>query len=195
MDLLILFGPPASGKMTVGRSLCARTRYRLFHNHMTIEPLLGLFEFGHPSFNRLSGSFRGQILAECLAQDAFDLVFTFVWAVDLPSERRYLQAMADQVAASGGTTRYAELVCDLDERLQRNRTPERLDAKRSKRDLARSEANLLDLQRDHRMTSRPGELDDLEYYVRVENGALSADAAAQRIIDAFDLPVLPVPRR
>jgi hypothetical protein len=171
MDLLILFGPPASGKMTVGRSLCARTRYRLFHNHMTIEPLLGLFEFGHPSFNRLSGSFRGQILAECLAQDAFDLVFTFVWAVDLPSE------------------------CDLDERLQRNRTPERLDAKRSKRDLARSEANLLDLQRDHRMTSRPGELDDLEYYVRVENGALSADAAAQRIIDAFDLPVLPVPRR
>lgn len=40
MDLLILFGPAASGKMSVGCRIAERTRYRLFHNHMTIEPLL-----------------------------------------------------------------------------------------------------------------------------------------------------------
>jgi shikimate kinase len=69
MDLLVLFGPPAAGKMTVGRALVARSRYRLFHNHMTIEPLLGLFAFDDPAFQQLRACFRRQILEACLAQD------------------------------------------------------------------------------------------------------------------------------
>ena len=56
MDMLILFGPAASGKMSVGRRIAERTRYRLFHNHMTIEPLLGLWDFSHPAFKRISGA-------------------------------------------------------------------------------------------------------------------------------------------
>ena len=58
MHLVVLFGPPAVGKMTVGHELCRLTGYRLFHNHLTIEPFLGIFEFGSPSFARLSSEFR-----------------------------------------------------------------------------------------------------------------------------------------
>ena len=43
--LVIIFGPPAVGKMTVGSELAKLTGLKLFHNHMTIEPLLELFEF------------------------------------------------------------------------------------------------------------------------------------------------------
>jgi len=35
MQLVIIFGPPAVGKMTVGRALAERTGFKLFHNHMT----------------------------------------------------------------------------------------------------------------------------------------------------------------
>jgi len=174
--------------MTVGRAICERTRYRLFHNHMTIEPLLGLFAFGHPAFGRLTSGFRRQILAECLAQDDFDLIFTFVWGVDLPGDRAFLEEMAQKVATSGGTTRYAELVCDMSERLVRNRTPERLDHKRSKRDVDWSESNLRDMEAKYRMQSRPGELDDqLDHYVRLENTMLSPEDTASAIISTFSL--------
>lgn len=48
--LLILFGPPAVGKMTVGKELSALTGMKLFHNHMTIELVLPFFEFGTPPY-------------------------------------------------------------------------------------------------------------------------------------------------
>ena len=40
MHLVCIFGPPAVGKMTVGRELSRQTGSKLLHNHMTIEPVL-----------------------------------------------------------------------------------------------------------------------------------------------------------
>jgi hypothetical protein len=189
MDLIVLFGPPASGKMAVGRELAARTRYRLFHNHMTIEPLLGLFHFGHPAFNRLSGGFRRQILHECLAADEFDLVFTFVWALDDDRDEAFLRSLAHPVEQAGGTVRYVELVCSQTERLRRNRTPLRLDMKRTKRDVDWSDDNLRKMDVDYRTTSRPGEMARrVAHYLRVDNEHVTASTAAERIATAFALP-------
>jgi hypothetical protein len=33
MRLLLIIGPPAVGKMTVGREIAAHSDFRLFHNH------------------------------------------------------------------------------------------------------------------------------------------------------------------
>ena len=46
MKLLLIIGPPAVGKMTVGREIAARSGFRLFHNHHTIEPLVEVFGYG-----------------------------------------------------------------------------------------------------------------------------------------------------
>ena len=46
--IVVIFGPPAVGKMTVGREVARLTGYKLFHNHMTVEPVLEVFEFGSP---------------------------------------------------------------------------------------------------------------------------------------------------
>ena len=43
MKLVFLFGNAAVGKMTVGQELMKITDLRLFHNHMTIEPVLEVF--------------------------------------------------------------------------------------------------------------------------------------------------------
>ena len=189
MDLLVVFGPPASGKMTVGQAIVARSRYRLFHNHMTIEPLLGLFAFTSPAFQRLVDGFRLAILDECLRQDEFDLVFTYVWALDEDGDARFVADLDRRVTEAGGTTRYVELVCPQPERLARNRTPGRLDAKRSKRDLAWSDGNLRTIDANHRTTSRPGEMASrVDHYLRVENADLPADDAAARIVEHWRLP-------
>lgn len=43
MKLIILLGPHAVGKMTVGQALSRITGLKLFHNHMTIELLARFF--------------------------------------------------------------------------------------------------------------------------------------------------------
>lgn len=37
MKLVLIFGPQAVGKMTVGQELAKITGLKLFHNHMTID--------------------------------------------------------------------------------------------------------------------------------------------------------------
>jgi shikimate kinase len=54
MKLVILFGPPAVGKMTVGQELANLTGFRLFHNHMTIELTLNFFAFNTKEFAHLN---------------------------------------------------------------------------------------------------------------------------------------------
>ena len=47
MKLVLIVGNGAVGKMTVGQELMKLTGLRLFHNHMTIEPVLEIFGTFH----------------------------------------------------------------------------------------------------------------------------------------------------
>ena len=42
---MILFGPQAVGKMTVGQELAKLIEYKLFYNHMTIEMVRLIFDY------------------------------------------------------------------------------------------------------------------------------------------------------
>ena len=53
MNLVFLYGPPATGKYTVGRELAARTGYRFFHNHLVVDTALSVYDFGTPGFVEL----------------------------------------------------------------------------------------------------------------------------------------------
>lgn len=54
MKLIFLIGNAAVGKMTVGQELMKITGLRLFHNHMTIEPVIEIFgDFNVTAINRL----------------------------------------------------------------------------------------------------------------------------------------------
>ena len=43
MKLVFILGDAAVGKMTVGQELMKISDFRLFHNHMMIEPVLEIF--------------------------------------------------------------------------------------------------------------------------------------------------------
>ena len=191
MHFVFVFGPPAVGKMTVGRALAARTGYKLLHNHMTVEPVLEIFEFGSPPFGRLVSEFRRRVVEEALAADLDGLVFTMVWGLELDEDRALVSSYVDLVHAAGGRVSFVELYADLGERLERNRTELRLAEKRSKRDLEFSHGNVLALERYVMNTGGPrtvGE-DVLEgrEHLRVDNTALSADEVADRVVHALGL--------
>ncbi len=103
MNLLIIFGPPAVGKMTVGLELQTLTGMRLFHNHMTIDLVLNFFDFGHPQFKTLVGEFRRRIFEEVAISDLAGLIFTYVWALDHESDKAFIEQSCDIFRARGAT--------------------------------------------------------------------------------------------
>jgi AAA domain len=183
--LLVIFGPPAVGKMTVGRALCARSVFRLFHNHMTIEPLAETFGHGTPQFNRLNAEFRRRVFEEAAAAD-LDLVFTYVWALD---DREELPGLRAWVAMFHGDVAFVELRSDLGTRLQRNRTEGRLADKRSKRDLDWSDENLRSLEHHQFASTTPSPADELlnAYpHLVIDNTDLTPDETATQVLQWLD---------
>ena len=186
MRLLLILGPPAVGKMTVGRAIAARSSYRLFHNHHTIELLLDVFDYGTQAFSTLNGEFRLRVVEEA-ASSGTDLIFTVVMSMDLVEDAEFLERFAAPYAAAGEVA-VVELVAGLDTRLARNRTERRLDEKRSKRDLEWSDGNVRAMETEHRMTSEPGRDAPVERllarwpHLMINNTNLSADETAERIL-------------
>ena len=176
MHFLLIFGPPAVGKMSVGRSIERATGIRLFHNHMSIEPVLNFFPFGTPSFVRLVDGFRQRVFEEVAASDLPGLSFTFVWNLDSESDTRFAAAACELFRSRGAEIALVELKADLEERLVRNRTPERLQEKASKRNLEQSQANLLDLERYRLNTAGDAPL-AYPHHVFDTNGRTSQEVA------------------
>lgn len=186
MTFILLFGPPASGKMTVGRELARATGYKLLHNHMTLELVNHFFDFMTPPFIRLDTKIRMAIFEEVAQSELPGLIFTLVWALDLKEDHTYVRRITDLFVAKGARICFVELQAALEVRKERNRHPDRLEAKPSKRDLAFSEKNLLEFERDFRMNTLEGEI--LPYpHLCIDNSKLSPEAVARRIRDHFGL--------
>jgi hypothetical protein len=184
MTLVFVFGPPAVGKMTVGRALADAGGFRLFHNHHIIEPLLDVFAFESPQFQGLMSEFRQRVLEEAAAADV-DLVFTLVWALDLPEDvvavRRHLAPFVD----AGRRVVMVELAAGLETRLARNRTPYRLAEKKSKRDLEWSDDNVRGLERIQMNTDVPSPADEViaEFpHLRIDNTDRSPEEVAAMVL-------------
>ena len=95
MKLIIISGPPAVGKMTVGQELAIKLDFKLFHNHMSIELVNQFFDFGTESFRRLDDSIRFAVFQEIAKSDIKGLIFTMVWDYDDPGDEKYIDKIID----------------------------------------------------------------------------------------------------
>ena len=159
------------------------TDMRLFHNHMTIEPVLEVFGYWH---GQVISRLRDVIFEEFAASDGYGLIFTYMMAFDVPSEWEKMARIADLFRSHGAEIYYAELVAPQEVRLQRNATENRLKHKPSKRDQEVSKHRLLMDDERHRFTSLDGEI-PFENYIKIDNTDLSAAEAAAIIKARFAL--------
>ena len=182
MKLVFIIGSGAVGKMTVGQELMKQTGLRLFHNHMTIEPVIEIFgRYDGPTVNEL----REVIFRHFAASDCEGMIFTYMWAFDLQADWDYVEHVKSIFAPYGTTFYCVELTAPQEVRLQRNATANRLAHKASKTDIAFSE-RLIRMEDDHRLVSLPGEV-PFENYLRIDNTDLSPAAAAAMIRERFGL--------
>lgn len=186
MKLVMIIGPQAVGKMTVGQELEKITGLKLFHNHMTIELVSPFFSYGSEAGKRLVHSFRMQIFEEVAKSDLEGLIFTWIWAFDIKKDEEYYDKIKDIFVKEGGEVYLIELEADLEERVRRNETENRLNNKPTKRNVEWSKKQLLKDVEKHRLNSLPGEIKE-KNYLKINNTDLSAEEVARMIKEKFEL--------
>lgn len=183
MKLLFIIGDAAVGKMTVGQELMKITELRLFHNHMTIEPVIEIF--GRYDGKTIS-EIREVIFKNYAASDNYGMIFTLMMDFDLPSEWEYLDHVKGIFEPYGTDFYYVELIAPQEIRLKRNISENRLKNKASKRDIETSNQRLIHDDKNHRCVSYEGEI-NFDNYLRIENSDKAPDEVAQMIKEAFKL--------
>ena len=186
MKFITIIGPQAVGKMTVGQELEKLTGLKLFHNHMTIELISKFFDYGFNQGKKLVHSFRMQIFEEVAKSDLEGLIFTYVWAFNMKEDEEYYNKIKDIFLKERAQVYLVELEADLEERVKRNETENRLRNKPTKRNIEWSKKNLLKDVERYRLNSFPGEIKE-KNYLRIDNTNLSAQEVAKIIKEKFNL--------
>lgn len=186
MELIVIMGPQAVGKMTVGREVEKLVDAKLLYNHETIDLYANFLGYGKETF-RLSNETRFNLF-RAFVQNEYNIVngiiFTVVVGFDLEEDRVFLKEISDIFTDAGGKVYLIELEADLETRLERNVGESRLQAKPSKRNLEFSRNELLASHEKHRLNSLPGEVAEIvpkAHYLRINNCELEADETAKRI--------------
>ena len=124
MKLIFIYGLPASGKLTVAQELAALTGYRLFHNHLVVDCLLSVFEFGSAPFVRLREEIWLSVFDQACRNHLPALIFTF--APEPTVRPQFIDEALGVIRKSGGEVDFVELICPLAELKLRMENPSRL---------------------------------------------------------------------
>lgn len=169
----------------MGHELEKITDLKLFHNHMTIELLAPYFGFSREMW-RLVNKFRQDIFKAAAASDMYGMIFTYVWGFDLQDDWDYIDTICKIFEDKDGEVFFVELEADFEERIERNKTPHRLQHKPTKRNIIRSEQDLKRTMEQHRLNSLDGEIKK-ENYIRINNTKVTAREVAEIIKNRFSL--------
>ena len=181
MKLVLIFGNAAVGKMTVGQELMKITDLRLFHNHVTIEPVLEVF--GNFNINVIK-RLRDVFFEEFAKSDLYGMIFTYMFDFDDQDEWDYIRHVTD--IFSDAEVYYVELTAPQKIRLERNRSENRLKHKPSKRNIELSDMLLINSDNKYRFESYEGEV-PFENYIKLDTSERSAAETAKIIKEQFRL--------
>lgn len=188
MDLILIVGPQAVGKMTVGHALEKKIEASLLFNHETIDLFAKFLGYTSETF-RLSDQVRGDLFEAFVKHPATNvtkgIIMTVVIGFDLETDWAVLKQWTSHFLDADGAVYFIELEADLDERLKRNTSDFRLEMKPSKRDTVFSKNELIRSMEQHRLISYEGEVPERlpeVNYLRINNSNLSPEDTAASIV-------------
>lgn len=98
MKLVMLYGPPAVGKLSVAQALAARTGFRVLHNHLLMNLGHALFDWGTETSRVFTRHLREVSLEAARKADLSGIILTFVYARDRDA---YILGLCDWAESQG----------------------------------------------------------------------------------------------
>jgi len=123
VKLIFLHGLPGVGKLTVGRELAELTGFRIFHNHLVVDLVGSVFEFGSPPFVELREKVWLEVFAQAVSAGLDGLIFTF--AFDRTVRSNFIKKTREVIESDGGEVLFVELKCSVEELEKRIEHPSR----------------------------------------------------------------------
>jgi hypothetical protein len=117
MKLIIIYGPPASGKLSVAKELAKITGYKLFHNHLTSDLAGTIFERRTEPYTNLVNKWRLEMLEAAAKYKVSGVIFTFVYSHKI--DDAYIRKLIGLVEKHKGKVLLVNLLCENKELLKR----------------------------------------------------------------------------
>lgn len=117
MDLIFIYGPPASGKLTVAKKLAKLTGHKIFHNHLTFDSIAPIFDFGTSAFAETASAMRFKIFETACKYGLKGMIFTYCY--DYPQDDKFVKQTIRVIAKNGGRVRFVQLYCGREELFKR----------------------------------------------------------------------------
>jgi adenylate kinase len=177
MKLIFLHGMPGVGKLTVARELAGLTGFRIFHNHLAVDLVESMFEFGSQPFVELRETIWLAAFRQAAEAGLAGLIFTF--AFDRTVRGSFIENVRNIVESSGGQVLFVELKCSPEELAKRITHPSR-----------QSFGKLTSLEQFHELSAAGAFVDPgipAERLV-LETTEVSASETAKLIVDRLGLP-------
>lgn len=109
MQLVFIYGPGAVGKLTIPRELTEATGFPVFHNHLVVDMLLSLYDFGSPTFVELRESIWLQVMGRAAQEQLPGLIFTFTPERTVRPD--FIGTLTAAVENKGGRVLSVKLTC------------------------------------------------------------------------------------
>ena len=117
MKLIFLYGPPASGKLTIAEKLSETTNIPLFHNHLSRNLVKDIYKDKVRDHYELIDKIRYDVLEHCSRQGT-DLIFTYVYEGEEEDDTD-IRKFIDIIETNNGEIKFVELTANREDLIAR----------------------------------------------------------------------------
>lgn len=116
MKLIFIYGPPASGKYSIGRELAKLTGFKFFHNHLTVPAVDSILPDNTEKRSDLLKQIRLTILTKAAAED-IDTIFTLAYSGEVDDVS--VEKIVKNIEKYNGKVCFVQLYAPKEELLKR----------------------------------------------------------------------------
>lgn len=179
MNLIMIYGPPAAGKLTVATDLSQKLGYKLFQNHIIVSCIADVFPFDdkklEPVLKRLTVKFRFEIYEEAAKND-INLVTTYGGG-GFP-KFNFFKDVKKAVEKHGGDMIFVQLIPSKESLLERVESESRKGNKIDTKDYLEKQLN--------KKPAFFSKFEDVEH-LSIDNTNLPPEEVSDKIIKYYEL--------
>jgi len=119
MKLIFIYGPPATGKLTIAQELVKLTGFKLYHNHLAVDLVESIFNRGKYKdiFFSLIAQVNLFMLSKATKNNIPGIIMTSCYIH--PDEDDFIDELIHVVTENGGEVDFVQVICNETELLKR----------------------------------------------------------------------------